>query len=437
MSSPTERPHSSLRKAFGPGLLWAAAAIGVSHLVQSTRAGAMAGFGLTGVVLLALVLKYPFFEYGPRYAAATGLSLVEGYRRVGRWALWTYLAITLSTALVVQLAIVLFTSFLVKLVFGLEWPVALVAAALSGVCAGVLAAGRFRVLDAAVKGIMLLLAVSTLIAAGMTLGRADFGTLAVWPPGTFDGFGGAGDAAGGASFVFLLALVGWMPSAIDISVWSSLWTLARDRITGGRAGPGPVLLDFRIGYVGTGILAFAFLTLGATVMFGSGHQFSPRGTEFSAQLVRLYTEALGSWTRPIVFTAVLTTMFSTSLTVIDGFPRAIDRGLRVAFVDPEGHSGYAGTGRAYWASLVALCLLTVLVLAVFPGSLTAMVDFATIVSFLTAPVLGYLNLRAVTSDDVPMDYRPGRALLVVSWIGLVVLGGFAVVYLVSRLALLP
>ena len=47
--------------AFGPGLLWAATAIGVSHLVQSTRAGAEAGFGLVGVLVLALVLKYPFF----------------------------------------------------------------------------------------------------------------------------------------------------------------------------------------------------------------------------------------------------------------------------------------------------------------------------------------------------------------------------------------
>ncbi|MDP6582924.1 MAG: hypothetical protein QF681_19940, partial [Vicinamibacterales bacterium] len=65
--------------AFGPGLLWAAAAIGLSHLVQSTRAGALAGFGLSGVILLAVILKYPFFEYGPRYAAATGSSLVEGY----------------------------------------------------------------------------------------------------------------------------------------------------------------------------------------------------------------------------------------------------------------------------------------------------------------------------------------------------------------------
>lgn len=96
-------------KSFGPGLLWAAAAIGVSHLVQSTRAGANAGFALTGVILLALILKYPFFEYGPRYAAATGTSLVEGYRRIGRWALWLYLGITLATTVAIVAAIVLFT----------------------------------------------------------------------------------------------------------------------------------------------------------------------------------------------------------------------------------------------------------------------------------------------------------------------------------------
>ena len=101
----TQPAASSFWRAFGPGLLWAAAAIGVSHLVQSTRAGAEAGFGLAGVILLALVLKYPFFEYGPRYAAATGESLVEGYERIGRWALWLYLGITLSTALIIQVVI--------------------------------------------------------------------------------------------------------------------------------------------------------------------------------------------------------------------------------------------------------------------------------------------------------------------------------------------
>ena len=77
---------------------------------------------------------------------------------------------------------------------------------------------------------------------------------------------------------------------------------------------------------------------------------------------------------------------------------------------------------------------TVLVLAAFPGSLTTMIDFATIVSFLTAPALGYLNLRAVTSDHVPREQQPGRALVALSWIGLVVLSGVAVLYLFSRFA---
>ena len=40
-------------KSLGPGLLFAAAAVGVSHLVQSTRAGADFGFGLLWALLLA------------------------------------------------------------------------------------------------------------------------------------------------------------------------------------------------------------------------------------------------------------------------------------------------------------------------------------------------------------------------------------------------
>jgi Mn2+/Fe2+ NRAMP family transporter len=410
--SGTESPNlGRFWTSFGPGLMWAATAIGVSHLVQSTRAGAMAGFGLVGVVVLALILKYPFFEYGPRYAAATGESLVEGYRRIGRWALWLYLVITLSTALIVQVAVVLFTSFVVKLVFGLAWPVAAVAAALCALCFSLILAGRFRLLDGAIKAIIIALALSTLLAVLITAPRADLSTLEAIPDVGIDGV---------VSLAFLLALVGWMPSAFDISVWSSLWTLAKDRVTGVRAGMDVVLLDFRIGYIGTGILALAFLTLGATVMYGSGGAFSDRGTEFTGQLVELYTGSLGGWTRPIVYTAVLTTMFSTSLAVVDGFPRAIDRALRVAFLErlPDADEAMIRSrpvpapGQPYWWGIVILATGTVIVLSVFPGSLTTMVDFATIVSFLTAPALGYLNLRTITSDQVAPELRPGRLYVV-------------------------
>jgi Mn2+/Fe2+ NRAMP family transporter len=422
---PPRRPKGggAFFKSFGPGLLWAAAAIGVSHLVQSTRAGSVAGFSLAWVVFLALIFKYPFFEYGPRYAAATGESLVEGYLRLGRWALWLYLLITLATALIIQVVVVLFTAFLFRYVFDVTWSLAAMGAGIIALCALLLWIGRFRALDAAIKVILVLLAVSTLVAAGAALPRAEAATLRPWP---------LADGTGQVPLAFILALVGWMPSAIDISVWSSLWTLAKDRASGTRASVRMALLDFRIGYVGTAIMAFAFLTLGAGVMHGPSTSFSAQGTVFSIQLVDLYGQTLGEWSRPIMLVAVVTTMFSTSLTVVDGFPRAIARSIRA--LGSSGGSGASDEGRGYWISLAILGALTVVVLAGFIGTLTAMVDFATIVSFLTAPILGYINLRAATSAHIDLQHRPGRGLLVLSYVGLALMGGTAVIYLVLLFA---
>ena len=409
-------------KSFGPGLLWAGAAIGVSHLVQSTRAGADAGFALSGVILVALVLKYPFFEFGPRYAAASGESLVEGYARIGRWATWLYLLITLVTSVIVDAAILLFTAFLLLHVLGVQAPVWLAAGALYAGCGALLWIGRYRLLDGAIKVILIALAVSTLFAAAVALPRADFGTATLVPD---IGPGGV------ASLAFLLALVGWMPSAVDVSVWSSLWTLAKDESTGLRTSVPNALLDFRIGYVGTGVLAFAFVTLGAAVMHGSGEAFSPTGAGFSLQLVDLYGRTLGGWARPFVLVAVLTTMLSTSITVVDGFPRGIARSIEVLRGERGPGVRIGETGRAYWVAMAGIGIATPLLLALLASSLTGMVDFATTVTFLTAPVLGYLNLRAVTGPAVPPESRPGAALRTVAWVGLVVLGAFGGLYLVS------
>ena len=79
-----------LRASLGPGLLLAAAAIGVSHLIQATRAGADYGLTLLWAVLLVNLFKYPFLEYGPRYAVATGRSMLDGYWALSRYALGIY-----------------------------------------------------------------------------------------------------------------------------------------------------------------------------------------------------------------------------------------------------------------------------------------------------------------------------------------------------------
>ena len=417
---PSAGPSGTFWRSFGPGLLWAAAAIGVSHLVQSTRAGADGGFTLVWIVLVALLIKYPFFEYGPRYAGATGESLVEGYLRVGKWALWVYLLVTLATALIVQVTVVLFTSFLFAHVLGVDWSTAVSGAVVLALCGLILMVGRFQGLDRSIKVILLFLAVSTLVAAALVVPEAATTEATPWP---------LGDTT--IRLAFILALAGWMPSAIDISVWSSLWTLAKNRSSGQRAGVREALLDFRIGYVGTGIIALAFLILGAGVMHAAGQAFSPQGPVFSLQLVDLYAETLGAWARPVMLVAVVTTMFSTTLTVMDGFPRALARsfrGLRHGL--PETPEEEKET-RGYWVALVVLAVLTVIFFAWFVGTLTAMVDFATIVSFITAPILGYLNLRVVTSAHVPLEARPGRGLRSLSLVGLVLMVGTAVAFLVT------
>ena len=65
-----KKKEKSFLNSLGPGLLFAGAAIGVSHLVQSTKAGAEFGFGLLWALLLVHLFKYPFFQFGPRYAVA-------------------------------------------------------------------------------------------------------------------------------------------------------------------------------------------------------------------------------------------------------------------------------------------------------------------------------------------------------------------------------
>ena len=105
-------------KKLGPGLLFAGAAIGVSHLVQSTRAGADFGLGLLWALLLVHLFKYPFFQFGPRYAAATGESLLKGYHKLGKSILIAYFILSLATMFTIQAAVTIVTAGLANSLFG-------------------------------------------------------------------------------------------------------------------------------------------------------------------------------------------------------------------------------------------------------------------------------------------------------------------------------
>jgi Mn2+/Fe2+ NRAMP family transporter len=408
--------RSGFLKAFGPGLLWAATAIGVSHLVQSTRAGAAYGFSLVGLIVLTMVLKYPLFEAGPRYAVATGKSLLEGYVGLGRWAVWVYLVVTVGTMFTVLAAVTLVTAGLAQGLIGSFLSPVGWSAVLLGLSAVILVVGKFPWLDGIVKVVVTLLVISTLLSFILAVGRVPDmtpvpSTALVWD---------------GSLIAFLVALLGWMPTGVDAAAWHSLWTLRRARQTGHHPSWREARLDFNIGYIGTCIIALAFLTLGALIMRPSGEEFAASAGGFATQLVDIYAGTLGQWTRPIIQVAAFTVMFSTVLAVSDGFPRVLGRmrGLLTRRESPE--------ASGYWIALAVLMLGALGLIVYLRSRFTTLIDLATTLSFLTAPVLGYLNYRAVLAATGTGDLAPPRWWRVLAWAGMAFLSGLGVVYLSWR-----
>ncbi len=408
----------------GPGLLYAGAAIGVSHLVQSTRAGAGYGFDLIWVLILVNVIKYPFFEFAPRYATATGHHLIDGYRKLGKWAVWAFALLTLATMFAIQAAVTIVTAGLVADVLGLSMGVVPLSAIILGATVLILIIGRYAVLDKVIKFVIIILALSTIIAVVSALGKG------YDPPGHAGHF----DWLGHADILFLIAFIGWMPAPIDVSVWSSLWTVEKSKNMEIKVTLGESLTDFRIGYIGTAFLALCFLLLGAMVMHGGGEELSANGREFAGQLISMYTLNIGSWARPVIAIAAVMTMFSTTLTCLDAYPRVLQP--ITAFFIPLRKEKGSEYGKVYWFWIIIVTAGALLLLGYLAASMRLMVDIATTLSFVTAPVLAFMNYRVITSRHVPEGARPGGWLRAWSWTGIIFLSLFTVFYTGWRTGLL-
>ena len=412
---------SKLIKLLGPGIMWAGAAVGVSNLVQSTRAGAEFGFALIAVLIFSNIIKYPFFEFAPRYAASTGQHLVHGYKNVGKWAVALYGLLTISTMFTIQAAVTVVTASLIANIFGISSSLLVISVVLLIVIMGIVAIGRYSLIDSVMKIIILTLTISTIIAviSALKIGyhpNPDFEISFSWK--------------NPLHLAFLIAFVGWMPAPIDISVWHSFWSYAKQKESGEKIKLKDALLDFNIGYISTAILAIGFLTLGAILMYGTGETFSPKGTVFSGQLLELYTKSIGSWAYIVIAIAALATMFSTTLTCLDAYSRVLKPTTEILIPKFKINKNILT-----WVWLFIVVIGSLILIGVFAQSMTFMVDLATTISFVTAPVLAYLNLKAVTSSVMPQKGLPPNWLKIYAYIGLLFLSVFSIVFLYWRFIL--
>ncbi len=404
-------------KAFGPGILFASTCIGVSHLVQSTRAGADYGFLLLGAVIMANIFKFPFFEFASRYTSATGVSIIDGYNKQGKWILVLYFLITIPSMFIVTAAVTFVTSGLLENLFRVGISTDLWAAILLAVCIAILAIGKYKTLDGLLKIVGGVLLVSVVIAfvSAIINGPADhapnFIPKDVYTP---------------AGIVFVIALMGWMPTAVDISTWPSLWAEAKMKQTGYTPTRKEMLLDFNIGYWLSAVLAICFLTLGALVMYGTGTELSNSSPVFADQVITMFTAAIGNWSYFIIAIAAFSTMFSTTITVIDGYGRAITRTTKLLLNKTEEESRKAFI---IWAIIISAGAY--LVIAQFLNNLKSLVDLATILSFVIAPLAGYLNYKVIHSKEIKEEFRPSLPMKWLAIAGLIFLSVFTIFYFIT------
>ena len=396
----------SIFKKLGPGLLFAGAAIGVSHLVQSTRAGADFGYGLIWALLLVNVFKYPFFQFGPRYAMATGESLLEGYKRLGKGVLLAYYVLNLGTMFTIQAAVTAVTAGIAARLIGIDYNT-WISVAVALFCFTLLWRGRYSWLDKSMKIIVLILSISTLVAVIFAfIQNTDIPITQSLPKNTLE-------------WTFLIAFMGWMPGPMDISVWHSVWAIEKKKLNPSTSLKSS-LFDFNIGYLVTFVLGLGFIILGATVMYGTGVSFSSSGALFAGQLIGLYTSLMGNGWFMIIAIAVLTTMVSTTLTTLDASPRVMahtSKLLRLPILKKQ----------QSW--ILILTLGTCLIFVFLASEMGLLVKIATILSFITAPFYAALNLKLVTSKHVHVKDQPKKWLQVASVLGILFLLGFSCIYL--------
>lgn len=398
-------------KNFGPGLLFAGAAIGVSHLVQSTRAGADFGMGLLWALLLIHLFKYPFFQFGPRYATATGESLLDGYKKLGNGVLVTYFVLNIATMFTIQTAVTIVTAGIASVIFGDVINVKFWTIIILITCLILLIIGKYKLLDKLMKIIVITLTISTIA----TVSIAFFNTSntisfkQVLPENATE-------------IAFLIAFMGWMPAPLDVAVWQSLWTIEKNKETN-QYNTKSALFDFNIGYLGTIVLGIGFVLLGTLVMFHSEETFSNSASLFSAQLINMYTSNLGEWAHIIIGIAAFTTMFSTTLTTLDASPRAMTKTTELIFNKT--------TWFNYTVWMLLLFIGTIAIFFFLASEMGLLIKIATILSFITAPFYAIINYKLICSKHTPKVWHPSKKLHVLSWLGITFLIGFSVWYLTT------
>ena len=408
---------NQLLSRVGPGIMLAATAVGVSHLVYSTQAGGDYGFSLVWLILLIVLLKYPAFHFAVDYASATGRSLVLGYSKISKIAL-IWLAVGFFVDMFIATgAVALVTAGLVISVFNLPFTGPQVAVGLMILSALILLNGQYAKAERIIKVLVLvfsLLAIIATLLALPLLGSDDRGLMAELTPDR-------------SLALFVIAMAGWMPMPSNGAILFSKWICEKRNIAGEAFDRDGAMFDFRVGYGLSIILAICFVTMGTAVLFETGREVPTSAGGFATELFGIFTAVIGDWVYPVIAAAGIAVIWSTQVALMDALPRVTDRLFCVMAGRPDETKSRYGLFQLIQVLGVSFMLLFLM------SNFTTFIFFATSMGFVASPAIAYYNYRAITSDEIPEAYRPGKGMVFWSWAGIFSLTAFAIAFVISRL----
>lgn len=407
---------NKLIKNLGPGLLFASMAIGTSHLVLSTKAGAQYGWLMIIPIILANILKYPFFEFGIRYTNITGKSIIEGYKDRGKGYLWLYAFITVATSIASPAALCSITAGLLINMFGIEGvSITTVALCLFAFNSIILIIGKYKLLETSLKFLIPILFIALLVTTVLVINKGSYTPVANFQaPQIFDELG----------LLFLITLIGWMPTAVEGSSWLSLWSAEKYRINNERPPLKEALQEFNTGYILTAILAIFFLIIGCMTLYGSNTELSGNAVIFADQVIQLFTTHIGEWAYLFIAVSAFATMYSTCLTQHDAITRVSIDIIRLIADENEKFNAK----KYYTAGVIIIAVISIVVLYALGANMGLILAIATAISFVLAPIVGYMNLKNVMSNDIPKKHQPKKRLQLLTYVGILFLSLLAIYY---------
>jgi Mn2+/Fe2+ NRAMP family transporter len=392
----------------GPGIVIAVTGVGAGDMVSSLVAGTDFGMVLLWAVILGAILKYFLTEGIGRWYMASGQTILQGWRSLGRWAIWYFVIYLFIVTFVFGAAVTSTAALAVDAALPGVLPLWAWAALHSVAAFIIVGIGRYGLFEMIMKtfaalkfGIVILLA----ILLAPALGEVVLGFVPRIPEG---------------ALINVLAIIGGVGGTYSLAAYT-YWV--RERGWRHSDWIPTMRTDLAFGYALTALFMVSMLIIGAELLFGTGASISDE--EGLLALVDPMQDRFGllaRWAFLIGFWAVAT---GAMLGAWNGGAYLFADCVRTIREAPdEEASDYLSEKSIYFRGFLAWMSFPPMILLAFGEPVLLVIVYASL-GALFLPFLAITLLILLNSQRVAPEYRNrlvSNVVLAVSVIPFIVVG---------------